>query len=104
MKRSRLRSFGHIMTALRALALPVFFAIAVAVTPRIAHGCPMCEAAIEGAKDQLGRGLNVSIAFLMSMPFVLVGSVGAWLFYMKRRGRGRASLLRALRIQKEEVS
>jgi hypothetical protein len=104
MKKSGSRTFACTKTAIRGLVLLALLAIFVSGAPHVAQGCPMCEVAVDGAKDQLGRGLNVSIGFLMSMPFLLVGSVGGWLFYMKRRERGRPSLLRVLRTQKEEVS
>ena len=99
-----MKTFGCVKMALGGIALLAFLAICVSVAPHVAQGCPMCEAAVDGAKDQLGRGLNVSIAFMMSMPFALLGSVGGWLFYMNWRERGRPSLLRVLRTQKEEVS
>lgn len=64
----------------------------------------MCKTALGGADDPLARGLNISILFLLSMPFLLAATVGAWFFYMVRRGRRRGPVLRPLPMQKEEPS
>lgn len=51
----------------------------------------MCATALNGPSDPLSQGINASIYFLMSMPFVLAGSVGTWLAYMhwsRSRARG----------------
>lgn len=78
--------------------------IVVLVSPtETAQGCPLCKTAIGGPEDPLGAGFNVSILFLMSMPFVLVGSVGAWFGYMYRRQRRRKPPLHVLRTPREET-
>jgi hypothetical protein len=64
----------------------------------------MCRTALGGPEDPLARGLNVSILFLLSMPFVLLGTVGGWFFYMFRRDHRRRAALRLLRTQKEGAS
>ena len=63
----------------------------------------MCKAALGGPEDPLAAGFNVSILFLMSMPFVLVGSVGAWFGYMYRRQRRRKPTLHVLQTHREET-
>jgi hypothetical protein len=70
----------------------------------LAQGCAMCKTALGGPEDPLARGLNVSILFLLSMPFLLVGTVGAWLWYLFRRGHRRRPTLRLLATQKEGTS
>jgi hypothetical protein len=70
----------------------------------LAQGCAMCKTAVGGPEDPLARGLNVSILFLLSMPFLLTGSVGGWFFYMYRRSRRRMPSLRLVQTAKEGTS
>jgi hypothetical protein len=51
-----------------------------------AQGCAMCKTLVGGPGDPLGVGINTSILFMMAMPFVMTGSVGAWIAYMYWRG------------------
>ena len=68
------------------------------------QGCAMCKTALGGPEDPLAIGLNASILFLMSMPFVLIGSVGAWLAYMYRPSHPRRATVYEFRGQKEAGS
>jgi heme/copper-type cytochrome/quinol oxidase subunit 2 len=52
-----------------------------------AQGCAMCKTALGGPGDPLSNGINASIFFMMSMPFVLFAVVGGWLTYMFRKHR-----------------
>lgn len=61
----------------------------------------MCEGAVGGAQDPLGKGLNISILFLLSMPFLLAGSVGGWFFFLYRRSRRHVPALRLVETAKE---
>jgi heme/copper-type cytochrome/quinol oxidase subunit 2 len=65
----------------------------------LAQGCAMCQTTIGGATDPLAKGVNVSILFLMSMPFVLVLSVAGWFFYMHRKSRRAKPALRLVRAE-----
>jgi len=47
----------------------------------MAQGCAMCRTALGSEDDPLARGFNHSILFLMSTPYLVVGSIGAWLVY-----------------------
>ena len=47
----------------------------------------MCATALGGPGDPLSNGINASIFFMMSMPFVLFAAVGGWLAYMFRSHR-----------------
>ena len=82
------------LTVIAGLCVPVELA---------AQGCAMCATALGGPEDPLAQGLKVSILFLMSMPFVVVGSVGAWLYYMHRRSRTRRPVLHLLRTRREDA-
>jgi hypothetical protein len=66
----------------------------------LAQGCAMCQTALNGPGDPLSQGINASIYFLMSMPFVLAGGVGTWLFYM-HRARARQAEWGGLDTQRE---
>lgn len=46
--------------------------------------CSMCGTVGLGADDPLVRGMFQSIVFLVSMPFVLLATVGGWLFLQIR--------------------
>jgi hypothetical protein len=46
--------------------------------PMLAHACPVCV----GTED---NGYFWGVLFLMSMPFIVGGSIGGWLLYSYRR-------------------
>lgn len=48
------------------------------------QGCAMCGTAVQDAADPFARSLSASVLFMMSMPFVLFGMVGGWLFWRHR--------------------
>lgn len=45
----------------------------------------MCGTAVTSSSDPLGRGLALSIAFMLAVPNLLVASIGGWLLYVYRR-------------------
>jgi hypothetical protein len=59
--------------------------VVTAMLPSAAWACAVCW----GAEDPLGRGLNVSILFLMSMPFLIGGSIIGVLFVAQKRAQGQ---------------
>ena len=85
----------------------LFVAVATVVAAAAAHACAVCVAG--AADDPLTDAFNWSVLFLMAMPYTVVGSIAAWLFYAHRRasakqreGRGkRAPILRLAWIHKE---
>jgi hypothetical protein len=100
---SRLRE-QRMRGGLPLLAAIIFVVLLTAPNELLAQGCAMCKTAVGGAEDPLARGLNVSILFLVSMPFVLAGSVGGWFFYMYRRSRRQVPMLRLVQTAKEGTS
>jgi hypothetical protein len=69
-------------------------AAAMAVTlvlagANLAEACPSCKAALasQEAGGDLVRGFFWSIVFMMSMPFLLVGSFSGYLYLLVRRAR-----------------
>ena len=51
----------------------------------LAQGCAMCKTALEGQNDPLADAINVSVLFMMAMPYAIVGTVGAWIYWNARR-------------------
>lgn len=68
-----------------------------------AQGCAMCATYLNG-QDPRSDAFKASILFLMSMPFVVVGSVGAWFFWMYRRNRPSYPALQVLRAEQKGAS
>ena len=56
-----------------------------------AQGCAMCGTVVSSSSDPLGRGLALSIAFMLAAPNLLVASIGGWLFYVYRRAARAAA-------------
>ena len=82
----------------RIVAAAVF---AVALLPALSHACSVCW----GADDGLAHGLNVSILFLMSMPFLIGGSIVGilWVAQRQHKGRRRSIFGSLIPMQKERV-
>ena len=47
----------------------------------------MCRSVVQSPDDPLARGINLSVALLVSAPFAVAGSIGGWLAYTYRRAR-----------------
>jgi hypothetical protein len=82
------------------LTFALAWVVGGAASEVLAQGCAMCVTALGGPEDPLSRGISISILFMLSMPFVLLATVGGWFIYMFQRERRRASL-RLLHAQKE---
>jgi hypothetical protein len=79
---SRLRPWLPLAAAL--LLVPLLEAVAAA--------CPTCKDALstsDPARANLVRGYFYSILFMMSMPFVLLGTFGSYMYFEVRRARAR---------------
>ncbi len=61
--------------------LALLFSVAFASTAT-AQGCVMCKAAADSDKEA-NKGLNMGIVYLLSVPYILIGTVG----YMWWRNR-----------------
>lgn len=59
-------------------------AIGLAAISREAHACPSCKEGL-GQTEQWAQGFNLSILFMMSMPFAVVGLIGGIVYYNYRR-------------------
>ena len=80
---------------------PIMVTAAVVLLPVASWACAVCR----GADDALEHGLNVSILFLVSMPFLVGGSVIGVLYVAHKRAQGqrRADIAtkNSVRTQKE---
>lgn len=56
----------------------------VALFPAVSWGCAVCW----GGDDALAHSISVSILFLMSMPFLIGGSIFGIIFVAYKRARG----------------
>lgn len=54
------------------------------LAPALTWACAVCW----GGNDAVSRGLNISIMFLMSMPFVIGGSILGVLYVAHKRAQG----------------
>ena len=70
------------LSVLLAAAAPVLFRGA-------AHACAVCLTG--GDNYPLTDAFNWSVIFLMAMPYTVLGSIGAFLFYHYRRSAKKAS-------------
>ena len=55
------------------------------VATAVAVACPLCKDAI--ANDPVAAAFNSTTIFMIAVPFMLIGSVGGWLFYRHLRTR-----------------
>lgn len=96
---------GRMLRETVAVLCGGFIATVVPLFPAAvwAQGCAMCVTSVDG-NDPLARGLNISILFMMAVPFALLVSVGSWFAYMYWRSQPSAPSLRLLHREKEGVS
>jgi heme/copper-type cytochrome/quinol oxidase subunit 2 len=74
----------------RSLKLNVLALLLVTLLASIAAACPTCGEGIGQADphgQSLARGLYYSIIFMMSMPFLIVGTLGCAAYISIRRAR-----------------
>ncbi len=69
----------------------LFVALSLVVLSTAAAQCPMCKTALKSNMDgkstekPVGKGINKAILFLMSMPYVLVGTAGLAYYYKRKK-------------------
>ena len=61
-------------------------ATALLRAPAVADACSVC---LTGDTGPMGDAYNWSVLFLMATPYVVLGSVGAWLVYKYRRASAK---------------
>ena len=83
----------------KAIGLLVITAAITVFNPALLKACPGCNAALDAT---LGRGFNMSILFVIAMPFFVVGSVVVgFLFIRNEHPQNPANSLE--NIQSEET-
>jgi hypothetical protein len=93
---SRARHNSPVLFSWRVTFLLVLFVglATVALIPEVmAQGCAMCQTVMPRGDDPLARGMFWSVLLLMTMPFVVCGSIGGWIFYRHWRVRHSAPAL-----------
>jgi len=72
----------------RFIALLLFMVVALA-TPAMVEACPLCSQALDGQAKygNLPLAYMWSILFMMSMPFLLLGSFGTYMYYQICKAR-----------------
>jgi preprotein translocase subunit SecG len=66
---------------MKVLAIVFTTLMLTMLNPHILAACPGCSAALTGS---ISRGFNMSILFLMAMPFFVVGSIVVGLVFVYR--------------------
>ncbi|HUY89318.1 MAG TPA: hypothetical protein VMV10_11335 [Pirellulales bacterium] len=72
--------FAQTMAALAACVVLLTWAAA-------AEACPMCKTALGSGADAHINAWGASIVFMLSMPFLLVGSFSLYMYVLVRRAR-----------------
>src|SRR5688572_26637158 len=70
----------------------------VVLTASVADACPTCKAALasdDSSRGDLVAGFFWSILFMMSMPFILLGSFSTYMYLLVRRARREAAVGRS---------
>lgn len=65
----------------------IILVILVLSSPELSAQCPMCKMSAESnLKDggTMGKGLNLGILFLLSLPYLFVGTLG-YIWYRNRK-------------------
>ncbi|MFQ5750680.1 MAG: hypothetical protein ACE5HI_01675 [bacterium] len=82
--------------------LLVITAAITVLNPSLLKACPGCNAALDAT---LGRGFNMSILFLIAMPFFVVGSiVVGFLFIRNQHHQNPANSMENIQNQETEES
>lgn len=105
---ARLSSFVSRLLGIAAPSLLVAGYVGGMPQEALAQGCAMCQTLLSGANEQVTQGMLRSAFFLMTMPFVVFGSIGGWIFYRywktnrSHRAQGTLQSLREVTAPKEE--
>jgi hypothetical protein len=74
----------------------LFLLVALAVPTDLDAQCAMCKGAAEANLRQGGgdpKGLNNGILYMLSIPYLLVGSIGYWWWRNRRQEKEQVSEL-----------
>ena len=69
------------------LLLPTLIAAYLNTSESVAQACAMCQTVMPPGADPIAQGLFWGVFILLVAPFLVVGSIGAWLYYHSRINR-----------------
>ena len=81
------------------LFLIIAVMILISITAPALHACPGCGAALNG---EISHGFNLSVLYMMAMPFIVFGGVAIGIVYVTRQNRTKAKLNQISTVKKEE--
>jgi hypothetical protein len=82
-----LKTFAQLSKLTRVGHLPLAAIVIASASASSADACPMCKAALGSGADHFINAWGISIVFMLSMPFLLMGSLSAYMYYLVRRAR-----------------
>lgn len=106
--RTRFPSFVSRLFGVSALTFLAAYSPGGVPQEALAQGCAMCQTLLSGANEQVTQGMLRSAFFMMTMPFVVFGSIGGWIFYRhwktnrSHRAQGTLPSLRGVSAPEEE--
>ncbi len=63
------------------------------------HACPGCGAALNG---EISHGFNLSVLYMMAMPFIVFGGIAIGIVYVTRQSQTKTHLNQNSIVKKEE--
>jgi len=67
----------------------------VVITADVKAQCAMCRATVEAnnqnKESEVGKGLNTGILYLMTIPYLLVGTVGYVYYRYQKKAKAQAA-------------
>ncbi len=63
------------------------------------HACPGCGAALNG---EISHGFNLSVLYMMAMPFIVFGGIAIGIVYVTRQSQTKTKLNQISIVKKEE--
>jgi hypothetical protein len=82
-----LKTFAKTKKPTRLWRSPFAATVIALASETAANACPMCKAALGSGADHFVNAWGISIVFMLSMPFLLMGSLSAYMYYLVRRAR-----------------
>ncbi len=71
----------------------------LSITAPALHACPGCGAALNG---EISHGFNLSVLYMMAMPFIVFGGVAIGIIYVTKQSQTKTKLNQISIVKKEE--
>ena len=88
-----------LLRAARKIFLIITVMILISITAPALHACPGCGAALNG---EISHGFNLSVLYMMAMPFIVFGGVAIGIVYVTKQNRTKANMSQISTVKKEE--